>query len=377
MRTFYLVRHGTTEWVENRILHGITDIPLNELGMKQAQAAARALAGIDASRLYTSTLSRCVQTAQPISQTLGLDPIGLDGLRELDFGWLEGRPTLDHNSPEYSWLVKFWDRNTSQFIRLITGEPIRKFQSRVRKVWEHILAENPDGSTVVVGHSGVFNALLIHYFDKNFPPGQRYYRLRPGSISQIDIDRYSSRRESGTGAPQRCQPPAGEPAVSIQAVIFDLAGVLLHTIRGTFASLMAERLGVTEVETSRLLGTQENDMWDMGEMNDDEFFTFALELLNLPINLKPVLEKFVVDDFCIDQEMLAAVHELHKSCTTALLTNFPSHVHTFMQTVWRVDGAFDHIIASCEPTSHLTCTPSCKPYGAWTARLTTLSPPVT
>jgi broad specificity phosphatase PhoE len=70
---------------------------------------------------------------------------------------------------------------------MITGEPIRKFQSRVRKVWEHILAENPDGSTVVVGHSGVFNALLIHYFDKNFPPGQRYYRLRPGSISQIDI----------------------------------------------------------------------------------------------------------------------------------------------------------------------------------------------
>jgi putative hydrolase of the HAD superfamily len=136
--------------------------------------------------------------------------------------------------------------------------------------------------------------------------------------------------------------------VSIQAVIFDLAGVLLHTIRGTFAGLMAERLGVTEVETSRLLGTQENDMWDMGEMNDDEFFTFALELLNLPMNLKPVLEKFVVDDFCIDQEMLAAVHELHKSCNTALLTNFPSHVHTFMQTVWRVDGAFDHIIASCD-----------------------------
>ena len=58
MRTFYLVRHGTTEWVENRILHGITDIPLNESGMKQAQAAGRALAGIDASRLYTSTLSR-------------------------------------------------------------------------------------------------------------------------------------------------------------------------------------------------------------------------------------------------------------------------------------------------------------------------------
>ena len=136
--------------------------------------------------------------------------------------------------------------------------------------------------------------------------------------------------------------------MSVRAVIFDLAGVLLHTIRSTFAGLMAERLGVTEVETSRLLGTRENDMWDLGEMNDDEFFTFALTELNLPMSMKPVLEKFVVDDFYIDQEMLAAIKELHESCTTALLTNFPAHLHTFLKTAWRVDGAFDHIIASCD-----------------------------
>jgi putative hydrolase of the HAD superfamily len=124
--------------------------------------------------------------------------------------------------------------------------------------------------------------------------------------------------------------------------------VVLHTVRGTFAELMAERLGVTEPETSRILGTRENDLWDLDELNDDQFFTFVLTELNLPMSMKPVLEKFVVDDFYIDQDMLAAIHDFHKTYKTALLTNFPAHVHDFLRTAWRVDGAFDHIIASCD-----------------------------
>lgn len=136
--------------------------------------------------------------------------------------------------------------------------------------------------------------------------------------------------------------------MSIRAVIFDLADVVLHPLRGTFTELMAERLGVSEAEISRLFGTRENDLWDMGEISDEAFFNFVLMHLNLPKEMKQVLERFVVDDFYIDQEILAYIRELRKSYTTALLTNFPAHVHQFMQSAWRVDGAFDHIIASCD-----------------------------
>ena len=119
-------------------------------------------------------------------------------------------------------------------------------------------------------------------------------------------------------------------------------------IHGTFAGLMAERLGVSEAEILHVLGKPENDMWDMDELSDDEFFNFLLAELDLPITLKAVLEKFVVDDFYVDPEMLAYIRTLQKTYKTALLTNFPSHVHDFMQTAWRVDGAFDHIFASCD-----------------------------
>ncbi|MCD6577462.1 MAG: HAD family phosphatase [Anaerolineaceae bacterium] len=135
---------------------------------------------------------------------------------------------------------------------------------------------------------------------------------------------------------------------AIKAVIWDLSGVVLHTVKGTFYSLMAERLGAPLKDVERLMSSTENKLWDLGEMTDDTFYTFILKGLNMPMEKKSILRKFVLDDFYIDQEILAYIKKIHKSFTTVLLTNFPKHVHDFMKTDWIVDGAFDHIIASCD-----------------------------
>lgn len=135
---------------------------------------------------------------------------------------------------------------------------------------------------------------------------------------------------------------------SIKAVIWDLAGVVLHTVKGTFNSLLAERLGVSLDDIERLISSKENDLWDMDEIDDDAFYTFLLEELNMPMEKISVLRKFVLEDFYIDQEMLTYIKKIQKSFTTALLTNFPAHVHEFMKTDWIVGGAFDHMVASCD-----------------------------
>ena len=135
---------------------------------------------------------------------------------------------------------------------------------------------------------------------------------------------------------------------AIKAVIWDLSGVVLHTVKGTFYSLMAERLGAPLKDVERLMSSTENKLWDLGEMTDDTFYTFILKGLNMPMEKKSILRKFVLDDFYIDQEILAYIKKIHKSFTTVLLTNFPKHMHDFMKTDWIVDGAFDHIIASCD-----------------------------
>jgi len=135
---------------------------------------------------------------------------------------------------------------------------------------------------------------------------------------------------------------------SIKAVIWDLSGVVLLTIKGTFNSLLAERLGAPLKDIERIMSLEENDLWDMDEIDDDTFYTFLLNELNMPMEKKSILIKFAFDDFYIDQEMLAYIKKIRKSFTTALLTNFPAHVHDSMKTDWIVDGAFDHMIASCD-----------------------------
>ena len=188
MKTILLVRHGTTEWVDRHILHGITDIPLNENGLRQAREVAEALKSIPASHLYTSPLTRCIQTAQAIAARVNLQPVPLDGLKEMDFGWLEGKPFRDLTSQNINPLVRYFDQYQHLFIRMISGESITHLRRRVLAAWQQILGENMGEISIVVGHSAVFNNILIHHFGKNFPKGMHYYSMRPCSIAEIEIN---------------------------------------------------------------------------------------------------------------------------------------------------------------------------------------------
>ena len=185
---FLLVRHGTTDWVEGQILHGITDIPLNKKGELQAEETARALRECGAKRLYTSSLSRCVQTARAIGNEIGPKPILMDSLVELNFGWLEGKHLRDHDMGEHGKLLEIIDHHFFNLIRMVSGESKKNLDQRVLNGWNAILAENPEGTAVVVAHSAVFNSILFHYFGKAHLNGDTYYHLNPCSITEIGID---------------------------------------------------------------------------------------------------------------------------------------------------------------------------------------------
>ncbi len=136
--------------------------------------------------------------------------------------------------------------------------------------------------------------------------------------------------------------------MAIQAVIFDLSGVVLQTIKGTFNSLLAERLGVPLEDVEPLGNDPMYNRWDLAEISDDEFYTFMLTKLQQPPEKKPILAKFMIDDFIVDPILLEFIHDLHKDYQTALLTNFPSNLYEGLNSQWIVEDAFDHIIASCD-----------------------------
>lgn len=86
----YLVRHGETDWNVQGKLQGREDVPLNEDGRAQAVLCSEALSGAGFSAIYSSPLSRAVDTAAQIAvyhtRKVSLDP----ALIERDYGKLSG-----------------------------------------------------------------------------------------------------------------------------------------------------------------------------------------------------------------------------------------------------------------------------------------------
>ena len=86
----YISRHGQTPWNVDDLVCGRTDVPLTEVGQQQAKRLAESALdkGIDV--ILCSPMLRARQTAQAVSDAIGV-PIQIDErLIEMDFGTFEG-----------------------------------------------------------------------------------------------------------------------------------------------------------------------------------------------------------------------------------------------------------------------------------------------
>ncbi|MCD6356164.1 MAG: histidine phosphatase family protein [Anaerolineaceae bacterium] len=186
MTKFLFVRHGVTTWIEERKLHGVSDIPLSDYGKRQAKLTADILKNLKVDRLYSSPLIRAMQTAEPISEVSGVEIEKDVNLMEMDFGYLEGKrdwwPTFRGN--EFLVLLYLISRLLSG---RVSGERFSKFKRRIIDAWEKIADDNPSGTVVVVAHSGVLRIIFTHIFGGN-PIYNKKFSFATGSISEIERD---------------------------------------------------------------------------------------------------------------------------------------------------------------------------------------------
>ena len=106
----YFIRHGETDWNKNRLVQGSADIDLNETGVGQAIAVARALSSLQPELRYfdfaVSPQLRAQHTMRIVSefQPRDFSTVRTDArLRELEFGIWEGKPIDDmHADPAYA-----------------------------------------------------------------------------------------------------------------------------------------------------------------------------------------------------------------------------------------------------------------------------------
>ena len=193
-----LVRHGESNFnFEKRWQGQSQDALLSDLGWKQAACAADALADSGAAALFSSDLTRAMQTAVSIAARTGL-PINPDArLREIDCGDWTNRlaEEVQREEPE---TVRAWNAAPASLERIPGGEGLAHAQQRILDfVAERIPAY--DGKSVIVAIHGAILQTLMAAADGL--PLERLWLATPAANGAIV-------RVESSAAPELLAPPS-------------------------------------------------------------------------------------------------------------------------------------------------------------------------
>ena len=194
MSHLFFARHGQSVSNAVRRFQGAQDVPLSELGCRQAAALSRALRGRRLAHVYASPLERARRTAEIVVAELGVPLTLVDDLRELSLGEWEGR-TIEEISTLPGNLYTRWVRDPARNLPP-GGEPLTAVSERVLRAVGAIAASHPNGDDVlVVSHGGVISAYLAHWLGL---PLSAIWRLTVsnGSLSSVAPPRVLSVNET-------------------------------------------------------------------------------------------------------------------------------------------------------------------------------------
>jgi alpha-ribazole phosphatase len=153
-----LVRHTEPHEEVHGRCYGVTDCELSEAGAIQAQQLGETFAGHSFDVLYSSPLLRALATAAPLGRALGLEPIAVDDLREIDCGELEGL-TWDEVAARYPEIFA-WNKVPVGF-RFPGGESYAELAERALRAVDTIRDRHAGETVAVVAHGGVIRSVLI------------------------------------------------------------------------------------------------------------------------------------------------------------------------------------------------------------------------
>lgn len=185
MLELLLIRHGETDWNRELRFQGQVDVPLNATGHEQARRLGVRLASEPVHRLYSSDLTRTLQTAGPAAERLQLPSVGHVALREQAFGLIDGMsvPDIQQQHPGIweRWLAFDPDYAPPG------GESQRQFQARVLGAVAGLAQRHAGETLVVVTHGGVLDIL---YRMANGQPlgGPRQCDIPNAGINRVRTD---------------------------------------------------------------------------------------------------------------------------------------------------------------------------------------------
>jgi len=179
-----LIRHGQTDHNRQRRFCGVTDVPLNEHGRREAMAVAGRLAGKGFAALVASPLQRARQTADAIAAAVGLEVREDLRLMELDHGEIEGLLFNEVKQARPEVVEEFISGKGE--VPLPGGESLVDVQARAYGVLQDLLAEPPGPKVLVVTHQMVLASLLCRVLRLEL---KQWWRLRFDRASITVLER--------------------------------------------------------------------------------------------------------------------------------------------------------------------------------------------
>lgn len=150
-----LARHGRTAANVAKALDSRPPgMPLDEVGLVQAEALGQRLATVPIETVYASQALRAQQTAAPVADSHGLDVVVLDGVQEVFIGDLEGRDDAESRE-RFEEAYRAWNRGELD-VHLPGGESALDLRARFVPAVEAIRAEairaGASGTVLLVSH---------------------------------------------------------------------------------------------------------------------------------------------------------------------------------------------------------------------------------
>jgi probable phosphoglycerate mutase len=174
MAQIILVRHGQTEWNRVERFRGRADMPLNQIGLTQAEATGRRIAAEwHPATIYAGSLSRTMQTAEAIGLCCNLTVKVEPRLIDIDYGEWQGL-TPDEVRERWPEALSTW-YNSPHMARIPGGETLDNLRVRAMSAVNELAANHLNQTIVLVSHTVVNRIILLGVLGLG---NERFWRLR-------------------------------------------------------------------------------------------------------------------------------------------------------------------------------------------------------
>ena len=154
----HLIRHGQTNWNEERRAQGQSESELTKKGKAQALALKEKISHMTFDQIFCSSSLRTRQTAELMFPNQALNIEYLDSLKEIFLGSWEGRLYKDIEVANPESHNHFWEE--PHLFDLRGAETFYQLQERAVSTVQKIAKNSTSKKVVIVSHGALIKSLL-------------------------------------------------------------------------------------------------------------------------------------------------------------------------------------------------------------------------